>query len=78
MLRSDAYDVWKRRARQAGITDQTCCHTGRATGLTNYILNGGSLEDGRQMANHATTRTTRLYVRVESKVKQEEVERVRI
>ena len=77
MLRQDAWQMWKRRARQAGISDKTCCHTGRGTGLTNFILNGGSL-DGRILANHASTRTTRLYVRVDEKIKMEMVERVRI
>lgn len=78
MLRQDAWDMWKRRAKKAGISDKTCCHTGRGTGLTNFRLNGGSLEDARILANHASSRTTGLYVRVEEKIRVGEVERVRI
>jgi integrase len=38
-------------------------HTFRATGVTAYLKNGGTLERAAQMANHASTRTTQLYDR---------------
>ena len=38
-------------------------HTFRATGVTAYLKNGGTLENAAQMANHASTRTTQLYDR---------------
>ncbi len=77
MLRGDAYRVMQRRAKQAGITVPVCNHTGRASGLTDYMLNGGSLEDARAMANHSSSKVTRMYVRIDQKMKQAEVERVR-
>jgi integrase len=36
-------------------------HTFRATGITAYLKNGGTLEKAAAMANHASTRTTQLY-----------------
>jgi integrase len=38
-------------------------HTFRATGITAYLKNGGTLEKAASMANHASTRTTQLYDR---------------
>jgi integrase len=38
-------------------------HSFRATGITAYLKNGGTLEKAAQMANHASTRTTQLYDR---------------
>jgi hypothetical protein len=35
----------------------------RATGITDYLKNDGSLAEARKMANHADTRTTQLYDR---------------
>ena len=35
----------------------------RATGITDYLKNGGSLSEARKMANDADTRTTQLYDR---------------
>ena len=34
----------KRRASAAGLPASTCCHTFRATGITAYLSNGGTLE----------------------------------
>ena len=38
------------------------------TGITAYLENGGTLEKARQMAAHASTRTTQLYDRREDRV----------
>ena len=38
-------------------------HSMRATALTEYMKNGGSLAKAREIANHADTRTTQLYDR---------------
>ena len=53
-------------------------HTFRATGVTAYLKNGGTLERAAQMANHASTRTTQLYDRRAEEVTLDEVERVLI
>jgi len=47
----------RRRLRQAGN------HSFRATGITNYLKNGGKLELAQLMAAHASPRTTSLYDR---------------
>jgi hypothetical protein len=53
----------QRRARSAGITTRVGNHTFRATGVTAYLKNGGTLEKAAQMANHASTCTTQFYDR---------------
>ena len=45
----------RRRARNAGIKTEVGNHTFRATGITAYLKNGGSLENAVAMANHAST-----------------------
>jgi hypothetical protein len=45
----------------------------RGTGITAYLENGGTLEKARQMAAHASTRTTQLYDRREDRVTLDEV-----
>ena len=47
----------KRRAAVAGLPPSTCCHTLRATGITAYLLNGGTIEHAQQIAGHADTVT---------------------
>jgi integrase len=66
----------KRRARAAGILSPIGCHTFRATGITQYLLNGGSLEKAQLMAAHASPRTTKLYDRTQDEVTLDEVERI--
>ncbi len=51
-------------------------HTFRATGVTAYLKNGGTLERAAQMSNHASTRTTQLYDRRAEEVTLDEVERI--
>ncbi len=59
----NAYAMIRRRARAAGIATKIGNHTFRATGITAYLKNGGTLEKAASMANHASTRTTQLYDR---------------
>jgi site-specific recombinase XerD len=74
----NAYAMIGRRAAAAGITTNIGCHTFRATGITAYLKNGGTLENAAAMANHASTRTTQLYDRRADSVTLDEVERVAI
>jgi hypothetical protein len=53
-------------------------HSFRATGITAYLKNGGTLEKAAAMANHASTRTTQLYDRRRDEVSLDEVERIAI
>jgi hypothetical protein len=48
----------QRRIAAAGIATKAGNHSFRATGITAYLKNGGSLEKAATMANHASTRTT--------------------
>jgi site-specific recombinase XerD len=75
---ANAYAMIQRRAKAAGLTTQVGNHTFRATGVTAYLKNGGTLEKAAQMANHASTRTTQLYDRRAEEVTLDEVERVMI
>ena len=53
-------------------------HIFRATGITAYLKNGGTLEKAAAMANHSSTRTTQLYDRRGDDITLDEVERVMI
>lgn len=75
---ANAYQMIKRRAKAAGIDTEVCCHTFRATGITAYLKNGGTLENAAHMANHASTRTTQLYDRRSDEISLDEVERILI
>lgn len=68
----------RRRARDAGLSPTLCCHTFRATGITAYLLNGGTLEHAQQIAAHESARTTKLYDRCGDQVSLDEIERILI
>ena len=68
----------RRRAAAAGIMTKVGNHSLRATGITTYLRNGGTLERAAAMAGHASTRTTQLYDRRHDEVTLDEVERVLI
>jgi integrase/recombinase XerD len=53
----------KRRAKAAGLSERVCCHTFRATGITAFRENGGTIEHAQQIAAHASPKTTMLYDR---------------
>jgi integrase/recombinase XerD len=50
----------QRRAPAAGIETPIGCHTFRATGITDYLKNGGRIEVAQKMAGHFSSRTTGL------------------
>ena len=66
----------KRRAAAAGLPSSTCCHTFRATGITAYLSNGGTLEHAQQIAGHASPKTTKLYDRTGDTLTVDEIERI--
>jgi site-specific recombinase XerD len=72
----NAHAMIRRRAAAAGIETLIGNHTFRATGITAYLKNGGTLEKAAAMANHASTRTTQLYDRRSDQVTLDEVERI--
>lgn len=75
---ANAYAMVQRRAAAAGLETRIGNHSFRATGITAYLKNGGTLEKAAAMANHASTRTTQLYDRRPDDVTLDEVERVLI
>ncbi|MEM8672047.1 MAG: hypothetical protein AAGG48_31310 [Planctomycetota bacterium] len=78
MHRSDALRMIKRRAKNSGLPDAICCHSWRATGITAYLSNGGSLENAMNIACHSSATTTKLYDRTSDDVSLDEIERIRI
>ena len=78
MRQADVYRMIGRRAALAGVETHIGCHSFRATGITEYLRNGGKLEVAQQMANHASAKTTGLYDRRNDQVSLDEVERILI
>lgn len=75
----DILRMIRRRLRQAGLTaDRLCCHSFRATTITNLLEQGVPLEDVQFLAGHADPRTTRLYDRRHREVTRNIVERIAI
>jgi integrase len=75
---ANAHAMVRRRAAAAGIATRIGNHSFRATGITTYLKNGGTLENAAAMANHASTRTTQLYDRRRDAISLDEVERIRV
>jgi site-specific recombinase XerD len=78
MTQQDAYRMIERRAKQAGIKTKIGNHSMRATGMTDYLKSGGTLEKAQQMANHSSPRTTKLYDRSNEELTLEEYAKVGI
>lgn len=76
--RTDVWYMVQRRAVDAGLETAIGCHTFRATGITDYLTNGGTLEVAQKMAGHSNAKTTGLYDRRSDDVSLSEVERIRI
>ena len=67
----------QRRAAAAGLPPSTCCHTFRATGITAYLSNGGTLEHAQQIAGHASPPPTKLYDRTADTISVDKIERIK-
>lgn len=78
MAQVDAWRMIRRRAKAAGIKTKIGCHTFRATGITAYLENGGTLEQAQQIAAHESPRTTKLYDRTSDQITLDEIERIAI
>jgi integrase len=76
--RREVLAMIKRRAVAADIPPHICCHTFRATGITAYLLNGGTLERAQQIAAHSSPKTTKLYDRTSDSITLDEIERILI
>ncbi|MBV8846065.1 MAG: tyrosine-type recombinase/integrase [Bryobacterales bacterium] len=78
MSRVDVWYMVRRRAADAGIETSIGCHTFRATGITDYLTNGGRIEVAQKMAGHSNAKTTGLYDRRNDDISVGEVERIGI
>jgi len=78
MAQADAWQMIRRRAVAAGIYAPIGNHSFRATGITAYLGNGGTLEHAQDMAAHESPSTTKLYDRTKERLTQDEVERIRL
>lgn len=78
MTQAMTWEMLQRRAKAAGITTHICNHTFRATGITAYLKNGGTIERAAIIAGHASTRTTQLYDRRSDTVTLDEIEKIRL
>lgn len=76
LTRNDALRMVRRRVRSAGLPGSVCCHTFRATGITTYLQNGGTIENAQAIAGHASPRTTKLYDRRNDAISLDEIERI--
>ena len=78
--RNDALKMIRRRCRQAGLSgwERLCNHTFRASGITDYLTKGGSIEYAQWQARHADPRTTKLYDRRTMEASLDEIERMQI
>ena len=66
------------KSKDAGLSPAVCCHTFRATGITAYLENGGTIEKAQQIAAHESPKTTKLYDRTRDQISLDEIERIAI
>ncbi len=78
LTRFAAWEMVKRRANAAGLPDTTTNHSFRATAITLYLQNGGTIENARNIAAHASIRTTQVYDRRSDVVTLDEINRIRL
>ena len=78
MSRVDVFRMVKRRVTAAELGVAANCHTFRASGITAYLLNGGTLERAQAIARRENPRTTQLYDRTADDISVEDIERIRI
>jgi integrase len=72
-----AWEMVQRRVKGAKLETHVTNHTFRATGITAYLKNGGTIERAAHIAGHSSTRTTQLYDRRSDDVTIDEIERIR-
>ena len=75
----DRTSVWKlvqARAHASGLEKRVCCHSFRATGITEYMSAGGSLDIAQRIAGHSQLSTTKIYDRSQDRLTMAEIERV--
>ena len=67
-----------KRANQAGVeVDKISNHTFRATGITNFLQEGGTMSEAQDIANHKHQETTKRYDRRDRKKLIQSIEKVK-
>ena len=77
MSRVDVFRMIKRRVKTVWLGEANC-HTFRATGITAYLLNGGTFERAQAIAAHESPRTNKLYDRIDDEITIEDIEKIGI
>ena len=79
LQRQEVYDIIGQRAEGAGLTGvKYGNHTWRGTGITLFLENGGAMDLAQDIAGHADPRTTRLYDRRAERIRQNDIELIRV
>ncbi len=78
LSRTDVWYMIQRRAADIGLETAIGCHTFRATGITDYLTNGGRIEIAQRLAGHANAKTTGLYDRRNDEISVGEIEKIGI
>jgi integrase len=78
MHHNEALLMLKPRDRQAALAEDICCHSFRATGITNYLEKSGTIEKVQRIAAHESPRTTKLYDRTSDTLTLDEIEKIQI
>jgi integrase len=74
--RHNAFHMVKRRAKASSVSPRICNHTFRATGITVYLSNKGTLEKAQHIAAHESPKTTKLYDRTSDTIDLGEIEKI--
>jgi site-specific recombinase XerC len=77
LVRTDAADMLKRRLKQAGLPAHYSPHSFRATGITNFLENDGTLEAAQRIARSRGQPDHETLRRRGQKVLLEDMERIR-
>jgi integrase/recombinase XerD len=76
MGRTSIWKLVQARIRASGLEKRVCCHSFRATGITEYMNAGGALDIAQRIAGHSELSTTKIYDRSKDRVTIAEIERV--
>jgi integrase/recombinase XerD len=68
----------EKQAHATGILKKVCCHSFRATGITEYMNRGGTIDLAQRIAGHQSSTTTKIYDRSRDRLTLAEIERVSI
>jgi integrase len=68
----------ERQADASGLLKKVCCHSFRATGITEYMNRGGTIDVAQRIAGHQSSTTTKIYDRSKDRLTLAEIERVSI